>query len=161
MKTIILYASKYGATKEVANIICNGLSDAKVMNIKDFNEDILEYQNIILGSKITAGQIDKGIKELYHTIDSKTQQVSIFIVGLQKDQLVTVIEQNISKEAITTSYFVGGKLNFPKMNIAEKLIIKMINKKAKFINNIDTKKEYDFLDYKEIDNLISNVKKRC
>lgn len=157
MKTLILYASKYGATKAVAEMIYQGVQNAKVVDVQDFNENILDYQNIIFGSKTTVGQMDKRIKELYQAIDTTKQHVIIFIVGLQKNQLDTVIEQNFSKEAMDNSHFVGGKLNFPKMNIAEKAIIKMINKKQKFIDRIDTKQVYDFLDYQEIDKIINKI----
>lgn len=159
MKTIIVYASKYGATKEVAQIIHKALPKVKVVDVKDFNEDILTYQNVVLGSDIKVGQLDKEIKELYHKINKQSQTVTVFVSGLQKEHLKLVIEQNLDSEDIPDSYFVGGKLNFPKMTIVEKIIIKTINKKEKFIDTIDTKKVYDFLDYQEIDRLISKIKK--
>lgn len=160
MKTIILYASKHGATKEVAEIISAKIPDVIVEDINKFKGNIKEYQNIVLGSKTKVGKIDKKIKEVYNQIDQTSQKVIIFIVGLQKENFDKLIIENVNSEAVSSSYFVGGKLNFPKMNIAEKTIIKMINKEAHLIDVIDTKKEYDFLEYQEIDKIIDSIREK-
>ena len=76
MKTIILYASKHGATKEVAEIISSKIPNVIVEDINKFKGNIKEYQNIVLGSKTKVGAVDKKIKEIYNQIDQTSQKIN-------------------------------------------------------------------------------------
>ena len=46
--TLILYESRYGTGKNVANIICPVLGPAKSFDINDVPQDIKHYSNVVL-----------------------------------------------------------------------------------------------------------------
>mgnify|MGYP000923732363 FL=1 len=64
MKTLILYKSKYGSTKQYAEYLNQNIKNSYLVSIDDFKKDCLnEYDNIILGSSTYMGQIQI-LKEL-------------------------------------------------------------------------------------------------
>ena len=63
MKTLIIYASKTGTTEKCAKEINRQLKDSKIVNILNQNEDINEYDLIIIGTPIRMGMIDKKIRK--------------------------------------------------------------------------------------------------
>ena len=46
--TLILYESKYGTGKTIANTICPVLGPAKSFDINDVPQDIKHYSNVVL-----------------------------------------------------------------------------------------------------------------
>ncbi len=81
MKTLIVYASKTGTTEKCAKEINRQLKDSKIVNISYQNEQIKNYDLIIIGSPIRMGRIDKKIKKfLLNNIEIlKLKTVAYFI----------------------------------------------------------------------------------
>lgn len=65
MKTIIIYSSKYGYTKECVEKLKTRLDgEVSAVNVRsDKIPDISGFDNIIIGSSVYMGQINKKIKE--------------------------------------------------------------------------------------------------
>ncbi len=61
MNTIIIYSSKYGCTKDCANILKNKLSDnITIVDINNNNKiELSKFDKIIIGSSIYAGSVSK------------------------------------------------------------------------------------------------------
>lgn len=161
MKRILLYGSKHETTKEVANDIMQSVPDVEVQEASKFNGNINQYDLVIIGSPLYIGKMNKDCIKVLKEIHSPETKVILFLLGLAKDKWQESVEQNIESCTLSMIYscFIGGKLRFPNMGFMEKTIIKMVNKEAHFINDIDIKKEYDLLDYTEIDKLKKEIQK--
>lgn len=155
MKTLIIYASKHGATKEIAHLLANNTYDVKDINDKDM--DLSSYDNVVLGSGTYAGVLDKTIKE-FIKIQEETllqKKLYLFISGLSGDStsMDKVCTENIPANIlshITYKDHLGGRLNMPCMNLFEKSLIKMINKKGHFYTKEQAKENIDLLNYEHI-----------
>lgn len=151
MKTLIVYASKYGATKKCADLLKNKIScDCIQVNSITSIED---YDYIILGSCVYVGKVHKDMHTFYEKFKDQLflKKTSIYLCGLSREEekVQKVLQDNFSLEFLQhlTSYAcVGGILNFPKMNFFEKQVIKMINKESKLIEKIDVLQSYDLID---------------
>ena len=61
MKTLILYATKHGATRKIAKLIAQEIPDSVVKDVEESDPHLPSYDCVILGSSLMAGQILGGI----------------------------------------------------------------------------------------------------
>lgn len=82
MKTLILYGSKHGTTEDVVNKIVAGLKNpVDVVNIEKNTINLEDYQQVVIGSSIYVGQMNKQIKKFVKENESvlKTKKLSVFL----------------------------------------------------------------------------------
>jgi menaquinone-dependent protoporphyrinogen oxidase len=146
MKTLIIYASKHGATKKCAMHIQKNHNDAALYNIND-SIDLTpsSYDKIIIGSPIYAGLLNKKIKQwlVEHESTWTKKDTSLFICGMNDKSTDDVINNNLSdfqKNNLST-HFVGGAYDFKDMNFFERFIVKKVAKATTSIEKIN----YDML----------------
>ncbi|MBC8059494.1 MAG: flavodoxin domain-containing protein [Clostridiaceae bacterium] len=135
MKTLIIYGTKHGSTEKCSNLLKAKLQgDIVVVNIKkDLVPDINLFDNIILGSSIYMGQIQKEIKNF--CIQSlnvlKSKKVGIFICGMNEKEVKTLFSNQFPEELVTSAtakeYF-GGEFILKNMNFLERFIMKKVAK---------------------------------
>lgn len=138
MKTAIIYASSRGTTEKAAELL-KGKIDGEVtlINAKKEKEINLEnYDSVILGSSIHAGMVQGKIKNLMELNQEQltTKRIGLFICCMSEgdkalQQFEMAYPENLRNQAVATGLF-GGEFVFSKMNFFEKIIIKMIDKKA-------------------------------
>lgn len=162
MRMILLYASKYGAAKELASKIANA-TQAEVMDIKGFHGSIEDYGDIIFGSSVYAGMMRKEVKKFIkeHEEQLKSKRVFVYLSALNKNDSRKVITENINEafyEHLSYVDTLGGILDLSNMNMLEKGIIKMMNKKAHFYAKETKNKRIDLLDEQRIQKFIQMVK---
>lgn len=157
MKTIILYSSKHGATKEIALQLANDGPKYVVKDINEFNESPDNYDCIIIGASIYVGNLSKKVVTLCK--EATTCKLLLFLSGLAKEKWQETLQTNIPnyQQIFTYTCFIGGKLNFLDMGFMERTMIKMINKKMHLMDSIDMKKTYDFIEYQEVENLKKEI----
>lgn len=65
MNTLIIYASTYGYTEEMVNKMINESNHQfdSINILKNKNIDLTKYENIVIGSCIYVGQINKELKK--------------------------------------------------------------------------------------------------
>lgn len=134
MNAIILYASKYGSTKTLAERMGKEMG-CDVCDIKSYKGAIDAYDMVVFGANVYAGMLAKEckafIKENQNVlVDKKT---AMFLCGLQKDTQEKVIRENLGEDfykQLISADTLGGTLDFQKMNFMERQIIKAINKKT-------------------------------
>jgi menaquinone-dependent protoporphyrinogen IX oxidase len=149
MKTLILYKSKYGSTKQYAEYLNQNIKNSDLVSIEDFKKDCLnEYDSIILGSSTYMGQIQI-LKELIDMWESiKEKKVSLFAVGLiDPDAQGSQITYNNIPDNIRgqIKYIkVPGRLNLRKLNIFEKLVAKAMT--SVDVDTVDVTKLDSFID---------------
>lgn len=136
MKTVIIYNSKTGFTKRYAQWIakatkadCFELSKAKKKNM-----DI--YEAIIFGGWAHAGKISK-LNWFKNNLDKWSEKkLIVFCVGanpLENPEIEQTLRQNFNKSELkkVKIFYCPGGLNYEKMAIPSKLMMKMFIKMLK------------------------------
>ena len=84
MTTAIIYVSKTGTTRKVAEYIA-GKIGAEPIDIKDC-KDISGYDRIILGTGVFAGRIPKAMRNFVANNKEKLSAASLFVTCLYNDE---------------------------------------------------------------------------
>lgn len=135
MKTLIVYGSKYGFTKQVVERLETKLSFP--VTVVDLNSErfpnIAEFEMIIIGSPIYMGKIQPEVRRFCdeNLALLRAKNVGLFILGAFKEksqeQLKLAFPEELSEHAITTGYF-GYELDYQKMKFFDKMITKLVAK---------------------------------
>lgn len=144
MKTLIAYASKHGFTKDCAEKLSGKLNgEVEIKNLKlDKAIDLSQYDKIIIGGSIYAGQIQKEVKEFCskYINELKKKKLGLFICGMSEDDKVTQqIKASYPEELLNCAIIkenFGGEFVFNKMNFFERFIIKKIAKTSEDMHNL-------------------------
>ncbi len=135
MKTLILYKSKKGMTKKLAELVNQEVKNADLFNLNDFNGDLKLYEKIIIGTPVYIGKIDKQIKKFIDNNFSilKDTSTSIFLCGMNYDNTQDVISLNFTDEQakVLKIDYIGGAYNFEKLNFLQRFIIKKVSGETK------------------------------
>jgi menaquinone-dependent protoporphyrinogen oxidase len=147
MKTLIVYATKHGFTK---NCVLR-LSEKLYGNVVIFNlqEDkgivISDYDNVIIGGPIYMGQIIKEVKQfcINNLEELNKKKVGLFVCGMSDSEKITLelkqfFPEMLIDKAITIGTF-GGGFVFKNMNFFERLIIKLVAKTHEDMTNFKEK----------------------
>lgn len=135
MKTLLVYASKYGFTEEVSYQIKESISHScDVVNIKDESIDkqaIESADNVIIAASMYVGTINKKMQEFVASNQNELlkKNIGIVVTGMQKDEIQNEIKNNFSEELLNHSSFaewIGGKFNIEKMSWMDKMIVKKV-----------------------------------
>jgi Flavodoxin len=143
MRTLIIYATKYGATKIIAESIASLLEDADILNISsNHNPKISDYDFIVLGSPLTAGKIRKEIKKFAekYADELKSKNLGLYVSGLQASGEAECFEQNFSSVLLETAKakaFLGGIFDPEKCGFLVRTAIKIIAKLDRYTSTID------------------------
>jgi menaquinone-dependent protoporphyrinogen oxidase len=150
MKIAILFGTKYGTTEKAAELISEKISrlvdnkdinkednesiDAKLINLKEKNDILLDFDVFIIGSSVYMGGIRKEVKNFIRKYKDFLieKQTALFICGCNDDgikQINKTFPPEIVDNAIATA-FLGGELNIDKMNFFDKKIAQLIIKGA-------------------------------
>lgn len=147
MKRAIIYASNHGTTAKVAGIIAEKLGNGNI-DLHDLgksvNSNLSDYDQIILGTSIHAGQPSGKMKK-YCLSNSQlllSRSLALFVCGMESDPEKRILELNAAysediRNHASTTGFLGGEFLFEKMNFFEKFIIKKISKEDKSVYAID------------------------
>jgi len=142
MKTLILYATKYGAAREIAERIGNRISGAEICDLKSGNIPKPDnYDCIIIGSSIYAGTIRKEAKEYMTMNESELagKTLGLFISGMSEGESETAFKANFPVallEKAKTKAVLGGIFDPKKAGIMAKIIMKLVTKQSGYVNNI-------------------------
>lgn len=138
MRTLIIYYSKYGFTKECAEYLKNNIKgEVKIANISDgSNFELSYYDNIIIGSAVYVGMVNNKIKDFCTKnqgilIDKKT---SVFVCSGFSENFELYMNQNFDDKLIESLYckeHFGGELRISSMSFIDKMITKMVSKSNK------------------------------
>jgi len=148
MKTIILYASKYGAAQEIAQRIANKLpgGDAcEIYNIKDTLPALDSFDRIIFGSSVYAGSIREEAKTFLANNEKVMMEktLGLFLSGIGTDGKDSYFKSNFPENILQKAKargFLGGAFDPKKANFMERLIIRIVSKKSGLINTINDRK---------------------
>ncbi|HYQ58409.1 MAG TPA: flavodoxin domain-containing protein, partial [Draconibacterium sp.] len=130
------YCTTHGCTEKTANELKSFLGgEVQMVNLKQNpNPDITNFDQVIIGGSIHAGQIQKKVKEFckQNLEGLQNKELGLFICCMEEGENAELQLQNAFPEVLyhgakAKSYF-GGEFNFQKMNFFEKLIVKKVAK---------------------------------
>jgi menaquinone-dependent protoporphyrinogen IX oxidase len=137
MKGVIIYKSKYGATAQYAKWLSAELKLGYFETNDVDNDDLNEYDYLILGTSIYFGKmlLEKWLKAHLAQIGNKT----IFLFAVcgtpldQKDKLNTYVTSSVPEEIRNKCniFFLPGKLKIKELSLLDNFILKMGAKLAK------------------------------
>ncbi|WP_339735552.1 flavodoxin domain-containing protein [uncultured Sunxiuqinia sp.] len=145
MKTLIIYMSTHGCTKQVVTELAEQLNgEVTIKNLKeDKNPDFQNYDRVIIGGSIHAGQIQRKIREYCeaHLENLGRKQLGLFICCMYEgdqafQQLENAFPEKLHQYAKSEA-ILGGEFNFEKMRFFEKLIVRKIAKVEQSVSKID------------------------
>ena len=143
MKTIIFYATKYGATAEIAKRIADRIDGATIYDLKENIPELSAFDCVIIGSSLYIGSVRKEAKAFLSKHDEVLQSKSIglFLSGLDKDHAPQeYFEKNFPQELLTaakTTCFPGGIYDPEKAGWFDRFILKAAKKSTVYSDTID------------------------
>lgn len=134
MKNLIIYSSKHGGTEKIAEKISSLLEgESNLYNLKEKRKiDLDDYQNIILGGSIYAGQLRKDLINFSENNLQKLLQknTALFICCMRTGEIAQEqIKNNFPEKLYNHSEIkaaLGGEYNFNKLNFLEKMVVKKV-----------------------------------
>jgi len=134
MKTLIVYASKYGCTADCAAKLKNLLSgDIALADINKIVPNVHDFNTVIIGGSVYIGKISKKLKIFCESNLNALleKQVGIFLCCALKDQVNEVLTSNFPPALLTHSKVTetfGSEARLDKMSFLDKTIIKAVTK---------------------------------
>ena len=135
MKTLIIYATKYGCTKKAVDLLKSKLHrNVLAINIMhDKIAEMKEFDTVILGGPIYKGRIQKQLFNYMpkHLEELKTKRLGLFICAGEQDsetiekQIIESFPEALLNHAVAKESF-GGELHIEKISFAEKHSIRII-----------------------------------
>jgi menaquinone-dependent protoporphyrinogen oxidase len=142
MKTLILYATKYGASAEIARRISTKFPNATVCNLKtDKIPPLNDFDCVIIGGSIYAGMLRKEAKKFVseNATVLGDKRLGLFLSGLSQNEESKAFTENfpqgILQSAKATS-FLGGIFDPTKAKGVDKFIFKAVTKQSDYTNTI-------------------------
>lgn len=137
MKTLIIYGSTYGYTRDCVKKLSELIKgEISIVNVsKDAILPIDEFDNVIIGGSILMGHIQKKLKAYCASnVDLiKNKRLGLFLCcGLPENfeqNMKNVFPEELIEKAIAIECF-GGELRTEKMNFAHKMLTEMMKKVA-------------------------------
>ncbi|GIM52994.1 protoporphyrinogen oxidase [Capnocytophaga cynodegmi] len=156
-KSVIIYASVEGQTKKICDHI-NGVllsrkQDVKLVSIADFQDNLKDFDKIILASSIRYGKHNQDIinliNENYELLNAKKSAfISVNLVARKEEKrqahtnpYVVKFLNKIKWKPTMVEVF-AGKINYKIYGFFDKLIIKLIMVITKGPTNSDAEIEY-------------------
>lgn len=152
MKTLILYTSKHGATREIAERIAKQIGAATLFNLNDGKAPPLdEYDAVLIGSPVYAGQVRSEIKTFaaQHADILKTKTLGLFLSGINQEGMPNYLDANFPKEIVThakATAMLGGVFDPAKAGFFEKLIMRAVAKKSTYTNTLSDEEIKRFME---------------
>ena len=146
MSALILYATKHGAAREIAQRIADNMDGAALHDLKQGSLPLLaQFGCVIVGSSLYAGMIRKEAKEyLSQNADAlREKRLGLFLCGMDASREKEVFEANIPPEvlqAAKATAFLGGIFDPKKAGAVGRLIMKAAAGQSGYSDTIDEDK---------------------
>ena len=134
MKTIILYATRHGAAKEIAEKIASQWEGATLCDLQqNANPSLDEFDCVIIGGPLYARNLLKPVKDYARSQEPALleKRLGLFLSGLGAEGADRFFNTNFPHSLLkkaTVKAFIGGIYDPARCNWAEKLIMKAITR---------------------------------
>jgi menaquinone-dependent protoporphyrinogen oxidase len=158
MKTLIVYTSKHGTTKKVAEMISQKIEGKPmVIDLKERKKvELNDYDQIIIGGSIHAGMLQKRVRQFCEKNMSILLQkrIGLFLSCMDEakaqEQLDRAFPEELRKHAVSCKA-TGGEFRMDKMNFIERAIVKKVAGVTESVDNVKQEQIEEFV--YEISNL--------
>ena len=136
MKTLIVYASKYGCTEDCANLLMKKLTgDITLVDINKAPKqlDVNVYDTIIIGGSVYVGKVSKTLRAFCESnLDALLEKrVGVFLCSALADQFNDTLKNNFPASLLENAKAVklfGSEARLEKMRFLDKMLIKAVTK---------------------------------
>lgn len=145
MKTIIIYTTSGNCTVKAVNELSKKLS-GEIVTVdlkKEFFPNLREYDRVIIGGSVIAGQIDKRIKDFcnLHLDALRNKEIGLFIccideMEVARHEISLAFPEELHQLAKTEAIF-RNICNVENMNSIGKMLVKRISKVRENATNPD------------------------
>jgi len=143
MKTLILYATKYGAAEGIARRIADRLDEVSLHDLKNSPlPNIAEFDCVIIGSSLYIGSIRKEAKSFLLKNEEvlRDKSIGLFLSGLDTEIAPQAhFEKNFSQKLLTAAKatcFPGGIYDPGKAGSFDRFLLKAAKKPAVYADTI-------------------------
>jgi len=142
MKTLIIYTSKHGSTKKIADYIKDKLQVDSVNLLNSPCPSLKEYEQIVIGGSIYYKAIDPKLSEFIEgNLDSLLKKkIALFLVCLMSEEPAAEQFNNNFDETLlnhsSADGFFGGVLESEELNPLEKLVTSFAFKNVNVHENL-------------------------
>jgi len=152
MKTLILYATKYGAAADIAKRIAAQIDNADIYDLKQGNIPQLGgYDCVIVGSSVYVGAFRKEAKVFLaqNAGELSKMKLGLFICAMGEsgeDEILTANVPDAVRQAANAISVFGGVFDPAKCNFFERFIMKVVTKQSGYYSTISDEKISKFLE---------------
>jgi menaquinone-dependent protoporphyrinogen oxidase len=150
MKTLILYATKNGASAEIARRIASRIDGAVVHDLKQDGLPALDgFGCVIVGGSLYAGMVRKEAKAFVtqNAAALLEKKLGLFLSGLDGSKEKEYFAANFPAEilqAAKAASFLGGIFDPKKAGFFGRLVMRIVAKRAAYTDTIDDGKIAEF-----------------
>lgn len=143
MNTLILYATKHGAARGIAQRIADDMGGAVLHDLKQAGPPALaQFDCVIVGSSLYAGMIRKEAKEyLSQNADAlREKRLGLFLCGMDASREKEYFEANVPPALVQQAMaaaFLGGIFDPKKAGAMGRLVMKAVAKQSGYADTID------------------------
>ena len=152
IRTLVLYSSKYGSTKDAARIMALIMGPAIYCSVDEFKPEYREFEFIVIGSPVYQEKLEPSLIEFVDKNRDwlKEKPVSLFCTCLDKngglDQLRS-LEEFMNIKALSMKA-IGGRLILDKLDEEDNVLIKEFLKLVKLpLENMDFYNQEEVVNY--------------
>ena len=108
---VIVYKTKHGATRKIAKVLSQYLSDCILMNINDIDYPTLQRaQMIIVGTPVYYGKLDE---DIVHFINNHqelliSKHYCLYVTGILQSEFMTFVTQAFSFDILKDIQVIAG-----------------------------------------------------
>ncbi|SDM93609.1 flavodoxin domain-containing protein [Acetanaerobacterium elongatum] len=141
MNTLILYATKYGATKQIADQLARELGgNVTINNIHDGKPGIEAFDTVIVGGSVYMNKIQHGITSFLKANEKQLikKRLGLFIGCYTPPETEGYLEQFFSTALLAHAQakdMLGGLMQYDKMNPVYRKIFMSLKKIDDFNKN--------------------------
>lgn len=134
MKTLIVYATKYGCTKKCAEILKSFLDgEVEILSAKSYKIDLTQYDVILIGGSVYMGKIRKEIIQFYKSNKKQlmNKKLGVFVCCYTPNGTEGFLETICPNEILEHAFYVtcvGGEMNYEKMNYLYRKMFQLLKK---------------------------------
>ena len=138
MRTLILYSTKSGASRECAELVATKIADCSICDIAKSIPDIESFDTVIVGSGVRIGKIYKSAKNFIDkNIDVLlSKNTAFYLCNSYPDTLQKAIDNNIPQKIIYCAICIkslGGKPPFTSPKNQDWILMDNVNALAQAV----------------------------